>query len=202
MTSKHSLLPAQRSDAAVSRFLSNRDHRACFPSPRSSKIGPFFHQSSPLPDGFWARYNIEQSVIVAPELGTPNQKLLLSALMEAVRPREKGLQPFQKAGQAVKSLLGVKPPGLQLWCGEGMVPFPALPDCASPPQASRSPVQMWWELAGCCDSQLGTVTWSLSSSSALMLRPSLMPNPCPPSPSFSLSHTHTACLSCEDTTLT
>ena len=101
MTSKHSLLPAQRSDAAVSRFLSNRDHRACFPSPRSSKIGPFFHQSSPVPDGFWAHYNIEQSVIVAPELGTPNQKLLLSALMEAVRPREKGLHPFQKAGQAV-----------------------------------------------------------------------------------------------------
>ena len=61
---------------------------------------------------------------------------------------------------------------------------------------------MWWELAGCSDSQLGTVTWSLSSSSALMLRPSLMSNPFPPSHSLSLSHTHTACLSCEDMTLT
>lgn len=65
----------------------------------------------PLPDGFWAHDNIKKSVIIASELETPNPKLLLSALMEAVRPREKGLHPFQKPGQAVKPLLGVKPPG-------------------------------------------------------------------------------------------
>lgn len=66
---------------------------------------------SPLPDGFWARDNIKKSVIIASEVETPNLKLLLSALMEAVRPREKGLHPFQKPGQAVKPLLGVKAPG-------------------------------------------------------------------------------------------
>lgn len=123
MTSEHTLLPGQRSDTATSHFLSQQRPQGMLSFSQLIQNRTILSSVlCPLPDGFWARYNIKKSVIVASELETPNQKLLLSALMEVIRPREKGLHPFQKAGQAVKSLLGAKSPGLQSWRGGGMVP--------------------------------------------------------------------------------